>query len=156
MSRCSWFPYRPIRTTVLLCKYTKRRLKQQSSLSLQNRSCFPDRFSRISCQDRQFYLQSDRFWPKICQKRDGSGPYLGLLKTLAFSSACRGLGRQTFALRAHPSQPCGWAPPSNVSEGGHGSSLPGHCHATQRRRMEETSRMRKTRNSYFRGTVLKR
>ena len=25
-----------------------------------------------------------------------------------------------FALRAHPSQPGGWAPPSNVSEGGHG------------------------------------
>ncbi len=26
-----------------------------------------------------------------------------------------------FALRAHPSQPGGWAPPSNASEGGHGS-----------------------------------
>ena len=41
--------------------------------------------------------------------------------TYRMASGGRACNPENFALRAHPSQPGGWAPPSNVSEGGHGS-----------------------------------
>ena len=36
------------------------------------------------------------------------------------ASRSKGPARQNFALRAHPSQPTGWAPPSYEAEGGYG------------------------------------
>ncbi|MBR5905616.1 MAG: hypothetical protein IKZ51_04075 [Bacteroidales bacterium] len=44
-----------------------------------------------------------------------------IVYTYRVASGGRACNPENFALRAHPSQPGGWAPPSNVSEGGHGS-----------------------------------
>jgi integrase/recombinase XerC len=49
-----------------------------------------------------------------------------LTEFLAFvsggASPCKGAARQNFALRAHPSQPDGWAPPVHEATGGYGSA----------------------------------
>ena len=38
------------------------------------------------------------------------------------ASPGKGSARQNFALRAHPSQPAGWAPPVHEATGGYGSA----------------------------------
>ena len=60
--------------------------------------------------------------PAIVNLVRGLSPYPAAFTELV--SAATAEGPLNFALRAHPSQPGGWAPPSNVSEGGHGSSGP--------------------------------
>ena len=67
--------------------------------------------------------------------------YRGVLEGfLAFATdnapRSKGSARQNFALRAHPSQPDGWAPPVHEATGGHGSA--GQTLAAASRRLEPT------------------
>ena len=47
------------------------------------------------------------------------------------ASRCKGSARQNFALRAHPSQPDGWAPPVHEATGGYGFACGTVCSAAQ-------------------------
>ena len=68
-------------------------------------------------------LGSDRLTPDaIAPLAQSLGLEVIVVPPASVAPCSKGSARQNFALRAHPSQPGGWAPPVHETTGGHGSA----------------------------------